>query len=296
MVDRLFVGRKCAGIEQGQRIIIDDPTASRVHFEIRLDPARDRAYIIDTSTNGTFLNGGRLERASPQQIRPGDRITVGDTHFEFRSGRFLGAGAGDSDDSGTVSSINLSTMVMVAGDVTNYSTISQVTKSEVLASSLKVLFAGLTSVLTSYRGTLSHYAGDALFAVWEVRHIPAANELAIDFVLAADAKVREISRNLPLRGPAGAPVRMGWGVVRGPAAVVALPHSTVSVLGDATNLAFRLSGLAGREGRPSVLVSQSARDEVADLFRWGAPAKVSTKGRGGLETVYPVFGRVATPR
>lgn len=291
IVDRIFVGRECAGIEDSRRVLIADPVASRTHFEIRLDHDRNQALLIDTSTNGTHLNGVRLARSAPRPIRPGDRVTVGRTDFEFRSDGFAGEGA---DDTGrlTMARISLSTMMMVVGDITNYSTTSQFADDEAVAACLRVLYGGLTKLLGQHRGTLNHYAGDALYAVWEVEHIPKANELAVDYALAADRYVTETAPDLPLRGPGGAALGMGWAVVRGSAAVTTLPHSTVSVIGDATNLAFRLSGLAGRQGRASVVVDRRAREHVTDLFTWGEPERVPTKGRSGEEIVYPVHGRI----
>lgn len=295
IIDRIFVGRECAGIEESRRLLIADPVASRTHFEIRLDHARDQAYIVDMSTNGTHVNGVRLARTAARAIRPGDRVTVGDTDFEFRSEVFTGAGETAEDDHRTKARISLSRMMMVVGDLTNYSTSSQFADDEAVAACLRALYGGLTRLLVGHEGTLNHYAGDALYAVWEVEHIPASNELAIDFALAADRCVTECAPDLPLRGPGGAPLRMGWAVVRGPAAVTTLPHGAVSVLGDATNLAFRLSGLAGRAGRAPVVVHSRARQHVAGLFEWGEPESVPTKGRSGEEIVYPVLRRI-TPR
>ncbi|MGD9526982.1 FHA domain-containing protein [Pseudonocardia sp.] len=292
IVDRIFVGRECAGIEESRRLIISDPVASRTHFEIRLDHAHDRAFIIDSSTNGTHVNGLRIARSAPRALRPGDRVRVGRTEFEFRSDGFAGAGdPANTDSKLTMARINLAQMMMVVGDLTNYSTSSQFAGDETVASCLRDLYGGLTQLLTRHRGTLNHYAGDALYAVWELEHIPDANELAVDYALAADDHVREVAPGLPLRGPGGAPLRMGWAVVRGTAAVTTLPHGAVSVIGDATNLAFRLSGLAGREGRASVIVAERAREAVVSRFRWGPAERVPTKGRAGEEVVYPVTGR-----
>ncbi|MFZ3294884.1 FHA domain-containing protein, partial [Mycobacterium sp.] len=54
--DQLFVGRECAGINEARRLVLNDPEVSRTHLEIRLDPATDQAFVIDTSSNGTLLN------------------------------------------------------------------------------------------------------------------------------------------------------------------------------------------------------------------------------------------------
>lgn len=64
-----------------------DPGASRRHAELRrID---DDVIVIDLgSTNGTLLNGERVDRAD---LRNGDEITVGETTFVFRAaGRHSG--------------------------------------------------------------------------------------------------------------------------------------------------------------------------------------------------------------
>jgi adenylate cyclase len=287
--DQLFVGRECAGISEPRRLVIDDPEISRTHLEIRLDVAGDQAFVIDTSSNGTLLNGMRLERAVLLRIRPGDEIRIGDVALTFRSQRFTTVQG--IDPRRTQARIGRAAMVMVVGDVVNYSTISQVTDEQVMARSLHTLWNQLGGVLHAHRGTLNHYAGDALFAVWEVARLPDATERAIDFALAANRLVESLGPELPLRGPDGLPIHMGWGVVQGMAALAAMTRSVDAVIGDATNVAFRLSGLAGRQGRAAVLVTSGVHSAVAAQFTWGASESVEIKGRHGMETVFPVIAR-----
>ncbi|MGH3596546.1 MAG: adenylate/guanylate cyclase domain-containing protein [Mycobacterium sp.] len=290
--DQLFVGRECGGISEPRRLVIDDPEISRTHLEIRLDAASDQAFLIDTSSNGTLLNGVRLERAVLLAIRPGDEIRIGDVALTFRSHRFTAVPA--TAVKRTVARFSQAAMVMVVGDIVNYSTISQVTDEGVIAHSLHTLWDQLGGVLRAHHGTLAHYAGDALFAVWETSRFPDAAELAIDFALAANQRVEELGPELPLRGPDGSPIQMGWGVVRGMAALAAMTRSADAVIGDATNVAFRLSGLAGRQGRAAVMVTSGVHSAVATQFTWGASESVEIKGRHGMETVFPVIARKAS--
>jgi adenylate cyclase len=289
--DQLFVGRECAGIAEHRRLVIRDPGISRNHLEIRLDAASDQAFIIDNSTNGTLLNGMRLERAVPEPVRPNDQIRVGDVSFTFRSDRFTAVRK--SSLKSTEARIFRRTMVMVVGDITNYSTISEVTDSTVIAQSLSYLWHELGSILREHRGTLNHYAGDALYAVWDLSEVPDANGLAIDFALAANAKVEELAPSLPLRDPNGLPIRMGWGVVQGMAAIAAMTRTVEAVIGDATNVAFRLSGIAGRDGRAAVMVTEAVHTAAGAPYVWGQPEQVAIKGRSHAETVFPVVGRSA---
>lgn len=287
--DQLFVGRQCTGIDEHRRLVIPDPNISRNHLEIRLDVATDRAFLIDVSTNGTLLNGMPLERAVQVSLKPDDQISVGDAVLIFRSDRFNAAGV--TNTSPTLTRIVEETMVMVVGDITNYSTISEVTDNRVIARSLNYLWHELNLVLRAHRGTLNHYAGDALYAVWELRTIPTANELAIDFALAANRRVEELGPTLPLRAPDGSPIRMGWGVVQGRAAIAAMTRTVTAVIGDATNVAFRLAGIAGRTGHPDVMVSSGVHAAVEAHYVWGHAEQVAIKGRRGMETVFPVLAR-----
>ena len=286
---QLFLGRECAGVSPASRMVIDDPQISRNHLEIRLDAASGRAFVIDTSTNGTRLNGLRLERAVPVPIKSGDEIRIGDLTLTFLSERFqstAAAGAGL-----TMARVNCAPMVMVVGDVVNYSTIAEVTDPNLIAASLNHLWQELGQILRAHDGTLNHYAGDALYAVWELNTNPDAVQLAIEFALAANKRVEELGPQLPLRNPQGAPIRMGWGVVLGMAALAAMTRSVEAVIGDSTNVAFRLSGVAGRDGRHAVLVTDAVRRAALDgRFVWGASEQLQLKGRQGLETVFPVVG------
>ena len=287
--DQLVVGRECAGISDHRRLVLTDPEISRNHFEIRLDPVADQAVMIDVSTNGTLLNGMPLARAVPQSIKPGDEIRIGDVAMIFRSDRFTTVGK--LDQSATHARISEADMVMVVGDITNYSTISQATDNTVTAQSLYTLWHELGEILRAHRGTLNHYAGDALYAVWELRTLPQAGALAIDFALAANKLVETLGPQLPLRGPDGSTIHMGWAVVQGRAARAAMTRSVEAVIGDSTNLAFRLAGLSGRQGRAAVMVTQVVHDAVEAQFVWGASEMVETKGRTGMETVFPALQR-----
>jgi adenylate cyclase len=207
--DQLFVGRECAGISEARRLVLNDPEVSRTYLEIRLDPASDQAFVIDTSSNGTLLKGARLERAVALPIRPGDEIRIGEVALTFRSQRFTTA-TGIAPRRSRIR-IGQAAMVMVVGDIVNYSTISQVTDERVIARSLHTLWHQLGAVLSAHRGTLTHYAGDALFAVWEQRTFPDAAERAIAFALAANGLVEELGPELPLRDPDGSPIHIGLG-------------------------------------------------------------------------------------
>jgi class 3 adenylate cyclase len=283
--EHLFVGRECPGIDPSLRLLVSDDSVSRNHCEIRLDVTQDRAFLVDTSTNGTRINGTRVERALPVQLYSGDRISVGNAQLEFRSDRFHGqAVAGASE---TVANIYLTRMAMVVGDIIGYSTVSEYTDTEVLMSNVRRLYGALSTTLAAHKGTVNNFVGDAFFAIWELDHIPSGVHDAIDFALEARKVVAELSPQLALRDPQGQPIRMGWAVAEGLVGVSTVTGMLVA-LGDATNLVFRLSGLAGREGRGDVLVTEAVLKAATDGYRFENPEDVTVKGRKGIERIYTV--------
>jgi adenylate cyclase len=282
----LTVGRECFGIDDEHRLVIADSGVSRRHVEIRLAPELDQALVIDLSTNGTRLNGVRIERGVASPLRAGDRLRVGPVELEFCSDRFRESGSGDGQS--TVAAISPSEMVMVVGDVIGFTELSERTPSDVLASGMGELFAELWGLVREHKGILANHAGDAFFVVWERDAVSDAADLGIEFALAADEHVRGRPAELPFATVDGGPLRMGWAVVLGKVGVSSLAGHLMTVIGDATNLAFRLSSLAGREGRPSVVVTEQVRSLAGPSFRFAEAEQVTVKGRVGVETILGV--------
>lgn len=289
--DRLYVGRECAGVSVDQRLLIDDELVSRNHLEIWLEPEQDRAFVMDLSTNGTRLNGTRIERAKPVSIQPGDRLRLGSREFEFRSDHYRDETTEQRESRRTFQQITVCRLAMVVGDIVSYSTISEYTDEGVLLKSVDALYGELRALLEASGGQLNNYVGDAFFAIWEVGHGndgADASRRALGFALQATARVKRVAPDLPLRDAFGSPIRMGWGVTVGQAAVSSMTGMMVTVLGDATNVAFRISGLAGRDGRSDVMATKSIYDLTADQFQFGPPEDVQVKGRTITETLYPL--------
>lgn len=274
--DHIFVGRECAGVDASRRLIVDDEKVSRIHLDIRLDHENDRAWLTDRSTNGTSLNGTRIERYAPVQIGPGDRVQFAGVEVQFRSRRFLAVAMENRSE--TVREVRVTNMTMVVGDILAFSTISEYTDDRVLLENIDRLYVELRVLLARHGGTLRNYIGDAIFATWDA-DTADARAAAVAFAVDAAQRVPEFAPQLQLRDPENRPLRMGWGVAFGPAAVSSMTGMLVSVLSDTTNVAFRLSALAGREGMVDVLVTDSVHRGTADRFRYTPPTSVRVKGR-----------------
>ena len=211
--DRLFVGREVSGVDDHHRLVVEDPMVSRNHLEIRVEPEHAIAYVVDTSTNGTRLNGVRIERGVPTMLRPGDRITVGLVQLQFRSEALLTHSMQSARQ--TTGQVTSGDFVMVVGDIVGFSTSSHSTPSRLVMESLESLLREFRTLLTSFHGTLSNFVGDAFFAIWERGFEERAPLLALDFVAAAADRVREVAPTLSLRSADSEPLRVGWGVAAG---------------------------------------------------------------------------------
>ena len=83
IVDRVFIGRVCKGIDETRRIIVSDLAVSRDHAEIIWSDSRLK--IKDVSKNGTWVNGVRLAAGSAEYLEDGDIIRLGETSIAVRS-------------------------------------------------------------------------------------------------------------------------------------------------------------------------------------------------------------------
>ena len=82
VVSRMTLGRAFAN-----SVVVNDGSVSRLHVTIELWPTDGSEEVIfrdEGSTNGTFVNGKRIER---QVVRPGDEIWVGSCRVQLRTAK-----------------------------------------------------------------------------------------------------------------------------------------------------------------------------------------------------------------
>ena len=65
-------------------LVIEDTSLSRRHALI--ENFEGRFNLSDCgSSNGTFVNGVKITAQSPQPLRPGDELNIGNTRFRFEA-------------------------------------------------------------------------------------------------------------------------------------------------------------------------------------------------------------------
>ncbi len=80
----LAEGTHSVGRREGNDIIVPDPYCSGSHAELKVEGGE--FVITDVgSTNGTLVNGVKLEPDSPRVLQPGDEVTIGNTVLKIEA-------------------------------------------------------------------------------------------------------------------------------------------------------------------------------------------------------------------
>jgi class 3 adenylate cyclase len=293
--ERIYIGRTCTGVPEDKRILIRDQNVSRDHAVITFFGGL--LIVKDTGRNGTRLNSTRITPGVEHPLKNSDILEIGTCKFHVtlapNSAHFF-------NDTSTISetqTVALEEYVThLVADVRGFSTLSQRNNSADVYAVMSEMFSLLSKTVHAYHGTVKDYAGDAIFAYWE----HGDEETSRQAVCACRAACKQLSdcNNLMAAFAAGqggiGPLRIGWGISTGKVTLAhyGLRNDNVAVVGDSTNLAFRLSGLANKTlVSPIILCANTARlvDTILPVSSMG---HVHTKGRTGKEHV---FGLDDTP-
>ncbi len=271
IIGQLLVGRKSGRASDASHLLLDDPAVSREHFELRVDPA-DGVVLVDRSTNGTRVNGNKVEREVPMALRDGDFVEIGTARMSFRS--FADADRIPDAVRAAVRTIEHAHVVTVVGDVVGYTAMAERDGEAAAKAATEALFAQLRELLAAHGATVNNHEGDSLFAAWDVTGDPEAAASAVRFALEASELVAGHAN-----GNGDAPLQMGWGVTLGDAVAGHPSAARDAVRGDAINLAYRLSSLAARDGEAPVLVTAATATAAPEAATYGDLRELTIRGR-----------------
>ncbi len=276
---RLHVGRECRGIDPESRLLLEDPAISRDHLQLRVDGGVP--LLVDSSSNGTRINGRRVERGEPSALVDGDEIVLGGSRLLVRVLPDPDEGGSDVEAAYAATTLDPAdrTAAVVVGDLVAYTTLTERYGGAALAAATDLMFGPLRELVIAHGGMVSNYAGDAILAAWEVRDDPGTVARALGCALAMAECALRVAPDLELRDSQGGPLRMGWATTVGPVAVSRPSPGRETVHGDPVILAFRLSALAGREGRPMVLVADDVLGSGPPPDGFGDTEEITVKGR-----------------
>lgn len=149
-------------------LVIDQPGVSRNHAMLQPEPAGGYLLTDLRSTNGTYLNGLRLEQVA--QLRDGDKIELGNMTLTYRCQQSTDQQA----DLGTTSvQVHSGDCWLLMLDLIGHTAHTQAVGAETASADFKRWLELVRPCLVHTGGTINAYLGDALFAYWrQDRHSP----------------------------------------------------------------------------------------------------------------------------
>jgi class 3 adenylate cyclase len=289
IVDKIFVGRSCKGVDPQKRILVEDAQVSRDHAVISR-----RAKILkikDMSKNGTWVNGIRLAGGASSNLVDGDTISLGGlTLHVFYPEDVTGVTDAAILTDGTRVTPTEIMVTNVVADVREFSTFSQEHASSDVYALMKEIFDTLSAIVYNFKGTIKDYAGDAVYAFWSHAAEPIRKQavLACQAAIQQTQTINEIRDKLSGKNLAAENLQMGWGITTGK---VTMSHygsraADLALVGDCTNLAFRLSGLANKELSEKIVICSQTADLVRGELELKDLGSVPIKGRAGKEHIF----------
>ena len=183
VIDKIFIGRSCLGIEETKRIIVKDPAVSRDHALVSMDGVN--LQITDMSKNGVWVNDVRVAPGASQNLSDGDIVTVGNQRIAVKYACDTPFGKGiEYTQAGPIDMI----VTSLVADVRGFSGISQKEDSSHVFALMKDIFETLTAIVHDFKGTIKDYVGDAVYAFWDHGVTPQKEQA----VLACEAALRQL--------------------------------------------------------------------------------------------------------
>jgi len=289
IVDRVFIGRICRGIDETRRVVIEHPLVSRDHAEINISGPRPQ--IRDMSKNGTWVNDVRLAAGSTKELADGDVVKLGETLFHVGCPDHPPFNKNDELES-TQTLVTPREMIVtnVVADVRGFCSMSQTEESHQVYEVMKEIIQTFCAIVHEHKGTIKDYSGDAVYAFWE-----HGSEFRKEQALAAcrtalkqAQAVNQIRTKLSGLNEAAKFLRLGWGITTGK---VTMSHygwrvTDLTLVGDCTNAAFRLSGIANKDLPSEIVMCSETAGLVGDILPMADLGFVSLRGRSGQEHVY----------
>jgi pSer/pThr/pTyr-binding forkhead associated (FHA) protein len=160
------LGATCSiGRHASNTISIQGAKVSRQHCHVYA--VGNQYQLVDNrSTNGTYVNGRRI--TTPVSLRNGDRIDVGEHHFQFRQIDGTPETVDDLETSfgNTMEAIRREACWFLVADVMNSTQLAQDLGEETFSRAMSQWFRECRVIIEARAGEINKATGDGLFAVW----------------------------------------------------------------------------------------------------------------------------------
>jgi class 3 adenylate cyclase len=289
IIDKVFIGRTCRGVDCQKRIILDEPLVSRDHAVITMSAAQ--VSITDTSKNGIWVNATRMASGSTKDLFGGDTIRIGDLFFQVI---YAHSGSPNQEEEKDTETTLLRTAEVVVtsmiADVREFSEFSQTHPSTEVYALIKEIFERFSIIVDDFQGTVKDSAGDAVFAYGD-HQAKSQKGQAVLTCRAALQQAEILDRiliELSATFPGVEELQMGCGITTGKVTMshYGSPVAEPALVGDSINLAFRLSGMANKERSDKIIICYNTAALVRSNFLLKDLGNVPVKGRKNREHLF----------
>jgi pSer/pThr/pTyr-binding forkhead associated (FHA) protein len=176
------------GRSRANTLVLEQSIVSGSHAMLQPAPGGGHLLADLRSTNGTYVNGLRLEQAWP--LRDGDAILIGEAKLTYRCRQELI----QAPDSGQTTSVQIHSgpCWLLLVDVIGFTGHTQKVGNHAAAEDFKRWLECVRPILGRHNATINSYLGDAIFAYWrQDRH-------ATEKVAAAVRELVTLQANSPL--------------------------------------------------------------------------------------------------
>lgn len=286
VLDKAFVGRTCAGVDPSRAIVLNDPNVSRDHLVIVR--TAHGTTVRDMSRNGTWVNGVRMTQGAERPLENGDVIRLGQVELTVTIDSPQDAELAEDDADQTMTSWTTVSPVYqhvtnLVADLRGFTSLSETIGSEQMYAVMNSVFKTFSDLVVAHRGTIKDYAGDAIYAFWEHGLLPNPEKarLACTAALAQLAALPQIAAELAVSIPEASQLRVGWGVTTGMVTVSQYGSraADLAVLGDSTNLAFRISGLANKDLPAPIVLDEQTKALIDGGYQLASLGQHAIKGK-----------------
>jgi class 3 adenylate cyclase len=291
IVDRIFIGRVCQGIDETRRILINSPVVSRDHAVIGF--IGSNLEIRDLSANGTWVNDVRLTPNSFKYLVDGDVIRVGKTFVCVTDPRNIPARARQDDSpltSLTMLTNRITTVTNLVADVRGFSSLTQTHTSNQIYSVMKLIFETFGEIVREHNGTVKDFVGDAIFAFWDHDVAPQKEQaiLACRTAIKQAHSLNQIRTEVLGASSGTTRLKLGWGITTGEVTISCYGSgmADLALVGDSTNLAFRLSAVANKDIPREILICSQTANLVRDVMSLDDLGSMPIRERTGQEHLY----------
>jgi len=175
-------------------------------------------------------------------------------------------------------------------DIRGYTSFSEGRDPELIVEILNEYFSAAVEYIVQYKGYIDKFIGDCIMAVWGVPMMPEKDDAinAVSCAIAIQNLARSTKRKFFRKDAAR--LRIGIGINTGPLVagnLGSMQRMDYSVIGDTVNLASRLEGVAEAD---EIIISQTTRNQIGDVFDLEKRDSVRVKGKEKPVQIYNVLG------